>query len=151
MAGKYNLQYIDYSKEVGSFGVHIPTLTDANTDAQVALLATLKTATDAITLGNAKQYQIVANTVDLSGVAAGSVYAQRENKWLVSYTDNVSGTAGTVTIPTADLSLLQANSDQIDLTDAAVIAWIAAFEAVAKSPTGHSVTVVDMRFVGRNS
>jgi hypothetical protein len=150
MAGRYNLSYIDYGGERSTFGVWLPTLTDANIAAQTALVGTLKTATDAITLGNAASYAIIASQVELSGAPAGSVYAQRENKWLVSFTDTTSGKTGNVTVPTADLNLLAANSDQADMTDAAVIAWIAAFEAVAKTVDGHGLTVNSIRFVGRN-
>jgi hypothetical protein len=151
MAGGYNLGYIDYSKESSSFSIHLPTLNAANIAAQTTLIGDLKTATDAITLGNPSGYSIIANRVTLSGSPAGSVYAQRENKWLVHFTDDVSGVAGTATIPTADLSLLATNSDQADMTNAAVIAFVAAFEAVALSPTGHAVTVTGIEFVGRNS
>jgi len=150
MAGRYNLSYIDYGGERSTFGIWLPTLTAANIAAQTTLIGDLKTATDAITLGNPSRYSIIANQVDLSNAPAGSVYAQRENKWLVSFTDSVSGASGTTTVPTADLSLLATNSDQADMADAAIIAWVAAFEAVAYSNTGHAVTVNSIRFVGRN-
>lgn len=150
MAGRYNLSYLDYGGERSTFGVWLPTLNAANIAAQTTLLGTLKTATDAIVLGNPSNYSIIASQVDLSGAPAGSVYAQRENKWLVSFTDDVSGASGTTTIPTADLTKLAANSDLADMADSDIIAFIAAFEAVAQSNTGHAVTVNKMRFVGRN-
>jgi len=150
MAGRYNLSYLDYGKERSTFGIWLPTLNAANIAAQTTLIGTLKTATDAIVLGNPSSYSIIANTVELSGAPAGSKSAQRENKWLVSFSDDVSGASGTATIPTADLNLLATNSDLIDMTDAAVIAFVAAFEAVAQSNTGHSVTINQIRFVGRN-
>jgi len=150
MAGRYSLSYLDYGGERSTFGIWIPTLNAGNIAAQTTLLGDLKTATDAITLGNASKYQIIASDVDLSNSPASSVYAQRENKWLVGFSDNVSGASGTVTIPTADLNLLATNSDQADMSDAAIIAFIAAYEAVAQTNTGHALTVNYMRFVGRN-
>jgi len=150
MAGRYNLSFIDYGDERSSMGIWIPTLTNANTDATLALLDTLKTATDAMTLGNAAGDQVTGRVQEFSGAPAGSVNAQRENKWLVSFTDDTTGSTGTTTIPTAMLTLLATNSDKIDMANATVIAWIAAFEAVARSKAGNEVTVNGIKFVGRN-
>lgn len=150
MAGRYNLTIADYGNERSTFGVWLPTLNSGNIGAQTTLVGELKTAVDGITIGSNIAYSLIASQVQLSGSPAGSVYAQRENKWLVSWTDTVNGHPGTNTIPTADLSKLLPNSDQADLTDAAMIAFIAAFEAVAQSNTGHSVSVNGIRFVGRN-
>lgn len=151
MGGKAIRTYQDYSREKASASIHLPTLTAGNIAAQTTLITALNTAMDGISLGNPNLETVQSSINELSNSPAGSVHAQRENKWLVSFSDDVSGTPGTMTIPCADLTKLIPNTDLADLTDTAMAAFVTAFEAVALSSTGHSVTIIQIKFVGRNS
>jgi len=150
MAGKANRTYRDYAKQDSSISVWLPTLTVANIAAQTTLIADLWTAVDAVSLGNPISYNTIATTVSLGGSPAGSAQAHREKKWLVSFSDDVNGHPGTFTIPCADLTLLVANSDQMNIASGAGAALVTAIEAVVQSNTGHDVTVNQITFVGRN-
>lgn len=98
--------------------------------------------------------------------------AQRELKWLITYTDTTQylGTGNTVENPgfnkpfsfevaCPDLSLLpDANTDKLDLTDVTVAAAIALIEPNIRSPYNRAVAagitptnrIDEIRLVGRN-
>lgn len=90
--------------------------------------------------------------------------AQRELKWLLTYQDTqefLDPPTNSVPNPyylryftqelgTANPGVLSANSDTLPLGDAAAAAFVAAYNANALSPVGGSVTLVEIRLVGRN-
>jgi hypothetical protein len=96
-----------------------------------------------------------------SGSIPTDEFAQRELKWLIGYTDvstTISGESNpyygknfTVEAACPDLenANLQQNTDFADLTDTQVAAFVTAFEAYARSPTGGAVEVTYIRNVGR--
>jgi hypothetical protein len=108
-----------------------------------------------------------------SGAAVTDVEAAREGKWLVTYRDttqyldslNVIENPGfnnlyKVEIPCADRTLLEANSDEADLTEAVVWApFVTSLEANLRSPTNRSAQfgvtptnkIVSIKYVGRNN
>jgi len=126
------------------------TLTAANFVAQTGLIADLFTAALDITLGaQSGTNQMASSTV--SSVNVTNPVAQRENKWLVRYHDS-QGTKFTLEVPTADLSLLDQGTEFLNLADGGPIAaFVAAFEAVVKSPDdpSYATTVDSIQFVGR--
>jgi hypothetical protein len=95
--------------------------------------------------------------------------AQRESKWLVRYRDTsqfldaVNSIANpgflkifNLEIGTADLTLLQPGSEQMDLESVRGAAFVAAMEPNIRSPYNHtssapSVEIIDVLFVGRNT
>lgn len=153
----------DYDGETSGFRLNVGPLTAANFTAVRAGLDAVKAAlvSDAVILGELRKSTISESFAE-SAAPVASVFAQRESKWLVTYRDitqfldvgntinNVGfGNLYSVEIPTANLALLQANEDSVDLAD--VAAFIAAFEAIQNSPTGGNETeVVSMRHVGRS-
>lgn len=154
--GKYIMTYRDYGP-VGERSTSIfkgPDLTAANFDAEKALQETLRDAVEAISLGTLVKAVTVVKEVPYPDTNPASPFAQRENKWLVRYTDTVTGDKASLEIPCADLALLDPNAgDKADMSDADVAAFVAAFEAYVLSPgsgTRGNTEVVEIVFVGRN-
>jgi len=137
--------------EKSSWSVWIPTLTAANIVAVTGAVSTLYSAVLDITLGSQAASNILAVSTAAT-LANNNPLAQRENKWLVRYRD-ADNTPFSVEIPTADLSLLTLGSEFADLTTTEMAAFVAAFEAVVKSPDDPTlaVTVNSVQFVGRRS
>lgn len=151
----YGESFNDYSYEKSSFSVAIASQNAGNVVAQAALLATLSTAIDDITLGARSRQETILSRTGNAGALTINPLAQRENKWLVRYFGNTTGKRFSVEIPCADLSLLSTapQSDFADPTNADIIAFKAAFEAVVKSPddSSEAVTILNIQFVGRRN
>ena len=75
--------------------------------------------------------------------------ADRETKLLVAYTDDTFGRVHTLEIPGYNNVGLMANSDEVDLANAAIAALVTAIEAFP-GPDGGTRTVVYARKVARN-
>ena len=140
------VKYTDASDEVSY--VSIPLNDATGGAARATVLATLAGLTIG-TQGQANFVTSVEDQVDNLSLPANQ-FAQRETKWLVTFTDDVNGRIGQFEIPTADLSLLTVGSDQIDYTDQAVIDFIAAIDANGVSRDGNAITVATIEHVGRN-
>jgi hypothetical protein len=153
----------DYNFESSNTGVNIGPLSAANFTAKRAAINTLETAVQAITLGELRRTSI-NEVFAISSASVTDKNAQRERKWLVTLRDNTQffdgantinnpgyGNLFKIEVPTADLSLLSGNNDQLDLTIPAVATFVTALEAVANSPTGGNECVVTkIEHVGRN-
>jgi len=138
--------------EKSSWAVWVSTLTSGNFVAVTGAISTLFSAALDITLGAQSGSTIQASATS-SAVTVTNALSQRENKWLVRYHD-ANGTKFSVEIPTADLSLLDAGTEFLNLADGGVIAaFVSAFEAVAKSPDDPALatTVDSIQFVGRRA
>lgn len=156
----------DYSNELSRMTINTVDITAGNITAQLAALQTLVTDIGPIIYGE------VAETV-LKIVTPGSStpptdpLAQIETRWLVIYADTQQyldpptdtvlnpgfGKLFQVEIPCADLEgdNLLTNSDLADLTDTQIAAFVTAFQAIARSPYGGTVTVNQIRLVGSNT
>lgn len=153
----------DYDFEKSKTGVNIGPLTVTNFTAKRAAIDDLKAAIPGIILGEIRQTNINETFAESSDPVTDTS-AQREAKWLVTLRDvtqffdvgNTINNPGfgdlfSVEVPTADLSLLDNNTDMLDLSVTAVAAYVTALEAVANSPTGgNECEVVSIRHVGRN-
>lgn len=153
----------DYDRESSRTSINFGPLTAANFTATRDAIDDYKNALPGIILGEVRR-STISEVFSESAVAVASQNAQRETKWLVTARDvtqffdvgntinNVGfGDLFQVEVPTADLSLLAGNDDELDLTLPAVAAYITAFEAIAHSPTGgNEVVVVSIRHVGRS-
>lgn len=157
--------YEDYDKENATSRFNIGGITPANIAAIRTAVNELKVSTDAIVLGNIRRLSYndiwtypYATILDKN--------CQRESKWLVTYEDmdeffdvlntiqNVGfGQRYTMEIPTANLALLpDVSTDELDLNEPAVAAFVDAFEAVQHSPTGgFPCKIVTIRHVGRST
>lgn len=156
MPGKLYLGFADYGGEKSGFQIATPTLSAGNFAAVAGTggdIDDLEAAIADVTIG--LQVKKTVQAIDTgSGVGnATDPYAQRELKWLISYHDTTTNAPYQCELPCPKLDggLLSGNPDgDADLTDAAWVAFIAAFEQVARSPTS-GVTVIDrIRLVGRN-
>lgn len=149
MPGKLNLSIVDHSGETSTVGVHFPTLTAGNFAAQDALMTTLSDAIVGVSIGNLqKDARFAAETKFAVGNPANP-FAQRELKWLVRCRDANGNPAG-FEIPCADLALLSANTDKLDVTTPEGAALVAAINAGAKSNDGEALTFVEAVVVGRS-
>lgn len=157
-AGGYQpaeISYLDAGNEIGTCRFYGQVLTAANFDANVALWATLLTATDAITLGARKKD--VYNDESLYNVSQPTNGAARETRLLAQFRDNTTGEMMSTSIPTLDPTIpdyvININAKdvvQID-TPTEIDDWVTAFNAFARNPrTGNAVTVVGLQVVGRN-
>ena len=130
--------------------VHTADLNAGNITAQLALAATFQASIEAISTGNPGTVEIVATTDEVAKTPSSEPVAQRENKWLISFTDDVTGLGGSFTVPCYTPSLLGADGEFMDSGAAEYTALVAATEAYVKSNTGNAVTVTSVRFSARN-
>lgn len=154
----------DYDGERSTMQLNIGPLTATNFTAVRAGIDAVKVALPALIGGEVRKTTISEQFSESAAVITDQD-AQRETKWLVTYRDitqfldvantinNVGfGNLYTVEIPTADLSLLSGNQDQLDLTAPTVAPFVTAFEAIQNSPTGGNETnIVSIKHVGRRS
>jgi hypothetical protein len=143
----------DYSGERTTVTVNSATLNGANFDTEQTAWTALRTAIQGLTLGNTYSHSL-SQVLNVTTLPAPSPLAQRENKWLVTYADTVTGKRYQMEIGTAELDNghLVANSDMADLSSPDWEAFETAFEAFAVAPdTGNPVALVSAQFVGRKS
>jgi len=156
MGASLVLTYVDWEGEGSAVKVPGLTISAANHDAQVALMATLKSAVNAVTECELVNERRVAYDARTSGAARASAKsAQRERKWLVRMTEATDYRKLTLEIPGADLSLLDDGdtAGKLDITTALApgTALKDAIEAYYKSDRGYGVTVDEIVHVGRNT
>jgi hypothetical protein len=161
----------DYSGEQSTTQIHVQDITTLNYGATSTDANEIKAAMAAITLGELRRVNLVKTYAE-SLADVTDPEAQREAKWLVTYRDtlafldsptNLLSNPGylktfTFEIPCADFSKLLPNSDQADMSDADIAAFVTEFEANARSPYNNASTatsgwvkVLDIRLVGRNT
>lgn len=158
---------MDYSREKASVGFNTAAITAASIAGALTQFGALRTAIEGITNGVVAAEALYINRSKLSNVPPVDPLAQRENKWLVTYEDvteffdspvNAIPNAGykgvfNIEIPTADLENVPMlpNTDDANMGEAAMSAFITAFQNLARSPYGGAVVVTRVQFVGRNS
>lgn len=150
MPSKLGITLIDYNNERTTFEIPAASVAAANFDAVNAELAALRTAIEGVTIGNTARTRLLAVDNDISGDPAGSAFAQREIKWLISMRGAVTGKLYQRELGTADLALLAPNTDDM-ATGAARTALVTALEDSFRGDQNETVTVVSIKFVGRNS
>lgn len=165
----YSLKYQDFSKEKSTVTYTGVQLDGANYNAQLVLAHNLRSATNNITLGAMIEETVVSERLASDQPVPTDKSCQRERKWLIAFKDVTQyhdfpltafpntgyGKKFTLDVPTADLELLPAgHSDVIDPgaagLDAAITAYIAAFEAFQRSPYNGAVEITEIVAVGRN-
>lgn len=151
--GFVNRSMLDYDSEIGTARMNMSELTAGNFLAQSTKIATLQAAIQGVCLSALSSYKygnrITSPTIDRATMA----YIQRESKFLVQYRDTVTGSRHSVQIPCADLisHLDPGDHAHARIGDGGhVDAFITAFEAVALSPQGNAVDVLEITHVGRN-
>ena len=165
MAGFGNFTILDHNGEKSTTSFYTGNVTAVSLPGLLTEFGALRTAIDGITLGTLAQEELKVFSTKLSNTRPSDQNAQRERKWLVVYEDNLPffddpvnaipnegyKKVFTFEIATADISgRLNPNSDEADLTNAGIDAFKTAFEAIARSPYGGTVTVLKLVAVGRN-
>lgn len=143
---------LDYSEESSSTSFSIGAITAVSIAGFLTQFGNWKTALSNIILGTVSKDRWVGDATDISNTPPASPTAQIELKWLVTYEADTTKKKFRQELPTADPSKVIPGTDMADLTDGDVAAYVTAFETVAKSPDNdtESVSVLDMRLVGRN-
>lgn len=156
---------LDHSKERSSFTFHTGAVTAVSLPGLLTQFGALRTAIEDITLGVMNSERLQVFSTKLSNTPPSDENAQIERKWLVTYEDNLPffddpvnaipnegyGSLFQMEIPTAELvGRLLPFSDEADLADGQIAAFVTAFEAIARSPYGGTVNVIKIVAVGAN-
>jgi hypothetical protein len=156
---KSRITYGDVTEESSSMELYNGAITAVSIAGFLTNFGALQTATDAITLGTRRSQSWIGDLTTVSNLWPTDKNAHRENKLLVTYRDDVTEEEFILTIPTVDgeqLNFVPGGGDAVQFSglgaSANIVNWVTAFEAIARTPRSdvNSVTVVGMRFVGRN-
>lgn len=161
----------DYDAQTGIVGIQTQEVTAGNLVAVATAMGNFRTAMQELIRGVVVQSQLsIVSRFSASDVPSTDDLAQRGNKWRVQYRDNTQFLdAGEtvvnygylkmfdVEIPTANLTLRENNSDVIyTLTNggigagaADINAFVAAFNALVRSPYGGAAQVIMIEAVTR--
>lgn len=145
---KVAIPFLDASNEGSTARMYVA---DAIGDAAITALFN---AVVGVTLGNA-QKSVLESAIDKDAGTTGAPanqFAQREIKWLVKATDNVTGKNVTFSLPCADLDQLVAGSELLDIgvgTPGETL--VNAINAIVLSDVGNAITVNSIQHVGRNT
>lgn len=128
----------------------------ANLVAWKALWDTFVTATIAICAGTVRDEGVYVYDQILDAAIPTDNFARRELKMLIRYVGDTTGSVHKMEFPCPDLDVLTMESgdaNYVNIADAGVMAaWVAAFEAFARSPDDdtESVTIQSAQVKGRN-
>jgi len=151
MASKATWRIRDHSGEMSSFSVPGVNLSAANLVAQQALIAALQAAMANIIIGVVAEETVLLSRTIISSALPASGAAQRESKWLVTYSDLVTGGLHQAEIPCFDFSNLAGNTENLDVSPGSQGEdFVTAFEAFVRAEGVNAVNVDSVRFVGRN-
>jgi len=148
--------YRDYSNELTKTQLHFAPIDDAGNndallDAATGSIAVVGTAASLLT--KCVQAGTTLSVKMDNGTAGLPVAADAQREWATrfSYQDDVTGKFYRFDIPAPVDAIVQSGTDLIDMADALVVAFKAAFEANCISEDGNAVTLVSGRIVGRRS
>lgn len=151
-----HFSYRDRSSELTRSQLHFQPIDDSGdnsgvldpTTGAIAVVGTaLSLLTKCVQAGTTLSIKLDNGTAGLPAAAD----AQRE--WAIRwrYQDDVTGKYYRFDTPAPIDAVVQAGTDIIDMSDALVVAFQAAFEANCISEDGNAVTLIDGRVVGRRS
>jgi len=156
MASKAKFGIIDNSGERSSVNLYLLDLTGANYDDVAGNLVgnnmgDLRLAIATVCIGNFTGQSLQAVQYTDVGTIPANKYAQREIKVRFDYIDNVNGKRASFTLPCPNLDLLaESGTDNVDLEELTVAAFVAVVEANAVSVDGNAITITRGTVVGRN-
>jgi len=153
MTHKAIFQLLDYSNEKSTTTVYVGPITAGTIAGFLTQFGALRTAIEGITRGVVSKESWVGDDTPLSSTPPTDEEAQREDKWLVRYVGDTSEKVYTLEIATSlRTGQMLPMSDFADLTSTEMAAFVAAFEAIARTPDDdtETVTVQSIQFVGRN-
>lgn len=165
--GGLSFGFIDYDRETASTNLQTGAVTAVSLPGLLTQIGALRTAIEGITVGTVSSESLYAFRTRLSNAAPSDPQAQRERVWVVHYEDVTEffddpvnsipnegfGKNFTIAVPTADFSgtRLLTNSEDADLAEASMAAFVTAFEAIARSPYGGAVNVTRIQAGGRSN
>jgi len=156
MASRYTASWVDNSGEPSSTTLYLKQITSANFDNTVGnttpgqSLYDLRVALAALSRCNFTSHNIQAVQILEQGTLPADRDAQREIKVRFDYVDT-AGFKGSFTVPAPNLDVFgQTGSDQIDLDEVAVAAFVTAIEAHCSSRFDNDITILRGVVVGRN-
>lgn len=154
MANKHYYQFdiLDYSNETSGSKIHFGFVTAINLPAVLTQIGNMRTAIENLIRGVIKKDMWVGDSTARTNVPPTDENAQVELKLRFDYEGATSKKRYRVEIPTADPSVCLPNSDQVDLTNTEVAAFVTAFEDMGRTPDDdtETVQVIGGRLVGRN-
>ncbi len=117
-----------------------------------AAVTAINGSVDGMSVGNLGQSVLKTSVKKDAGPGGtpGTKTAQRELKWLCRYHDAVTLDEHTLEVPCADLSLLAAGTDNMDLAAGAGLTLKTEFDATVTAPTGNAVVLDSAEAIGRN-
>jgi len=151
MTTRVTFSGLDYSLEGTSSSLYMADLSAGNFVAQTTAIGGIQTAIQGVSLIAYDGQTYPALVEAREEVAPASPFAQRESKWLVRYVDDVNAQKGDFEIGGADLALLVAGTDLMNITAGAGAALVAALELSALSRDGNAITVIEVEHVGRST
>lgn len=161
----YGITVRDWEGSLGTVEINTGAVTAVSLPGLLTQVGALRSAIDALIIGViSDERQTVFNTI-LSAALPVSEFAQRGNKWIVYYHDNTAffddpinaiPNAGYlkpfhIMLPTADNALLDANETVLDISAGVGLAFVTAFQALARSPYGGTVIVDSVEQTNVNS
>jgi len=145
---------LDASNEKSTMSFHVGEITAVTIAGFLTQFGALRTAVEAISIGALVTDSWTGDRTKYSAAIPSDKDSQRERKFLVIYEDDSTLAPYRVEIPCADYALsglFAGSTDEVDLTQTEIAAFVTAFEALCKSPEGNAVTVLQIRGVGRNT
>lgn len=143
----------DHSDEYSGFSLGIPDVDETSWVATVASIVAIRTAVEALTLGNVAKQTLTAFSTVIDDTRPADAAAQRELGLRLFYQDDGNGKKFHITIPCPDVSLIaEPGSNEVDLSGVSVVnTLVTAIEALARSPYGNTITFYKGLIVGRNN
>lgn len=167
-AGGGSFTILDHSRETANMGFNTGAITAASIAGALTQFGALRTAVEGIINGVVAAEALYVNRSKLTNTPPSDPTAKRELKWLVTFEDTTEyfdpptnaipnagfGKVFNVEVPCADDSITDImipNTDDADLTQTQMAAFVTAFEALCKSPYNGAVNVTRIQRVGRNT
>lgn len=165
MAGQLTFQVMDHDRETSTIQIRTGAVTAVSLPGLLTEVGTLRGAIEGITEGVMSKESLTVFNTPLANIPPEEESAQVERVWIVQFEDNLPffddpvnaipnegyRKKFTVTIPTAvyDGRLLP-NTEDADLSETSMAAFVSAFETTARSPYGGTVNVLKVTTGGRN-
>lgn len=160
MGNTLSYTMLDYDREKSDAVMNIRPVTALNITTFLSDVGALRTAIDNVVLGTVSNEKATLFNTVISNIPPTDKNAQVERKWLLTYTDTTPEYAVGVPNPgygkifqheiaTADASLIQDNTEFMDITAGVGLALKNAFEAVIVSPYQGQPQVLSVQLVGR--
>ena len=139
---RWREKFIDHSRETANVDLYVRDMGADNIGAYAAAVTVpLQAAIEGVTLLEPVNATIIALESDFVGNPPANKNAQKEISWLVHFRDDVTGRMYVRSIPGADMTLTQANSDLMDISAGAGLALKTAWDAHVKSQDGNDTTL----------